>query len=66
MYFGNQGNTVQCFALATVAGYSANVAVFFFFFSFFPLISLKCGSNTKSLCLCKLGLLSVTLWMYDV
>lgn len=32
MYFGNQGNTVQCFALATVAGYSAGVAGLFFFF----------------------------------
>lgn len=63
MYFGNQGNTVQCFALATVAGYSAGVAGLFFFFS---LITLKCGSNTKSLRLCTLGLPSVTLCIGDV
>lgn len=48
MYFGNQGNTMWCFSVATVA------CLFF-------IISLKSGSNAKSLRLRTLGLPSVTL-----
>lgn len=47
MYFGNQGNTVECFSVASVAC----LVVF----------SQKSGSSAELLCLYALGMASVTL-----